>query len=452
MPDSPRSHVELDRPLARRIGSRIRALRLGAGLTQLQLAQPRYTKAYVSALENGLVKPSMAALHFLAGRLGVPVTQLLDGPDATWARLQADVALASGDWLSAADRYAALLPDASGAARAEILSGSAEALCRLERADEAVTAATEAVDLFEAAHRPPDAAMARYWQAFALYLLEQGDQAERLVVLVLDEVEHGLKVEPDLPARCLIALAMIASRDEEPERALAFLEQARARLDGLDDRRRATYLFSLAISYRELGDVEGAIRSATQSLAFFRAASVEREAAALENELALAFLALGRTDRAREHAEMAERYCTAADDERLQAHVTETRAQIALADGDVDDAVRLAREALRYAVESNNHKAQVSAGLSLARAVRSLGETGEASRILEDAAAIAREHGRRAQLQAVLADWAEVLAELGDLPRAFAVSQEALRTGRHERPAMVIARAPERSPRKRSSR
>ena len=39
-----------DRDLARQIGSRIRAHRSAAGLTQRELAQPRYTKAYISAL------------------------------------------------------------------------------------------------------------------------------------------------------------------------------------------------------------------------------------------------------------------------------------------------------------------------------------------------------------------------------------------------------------------
>lgn len=425
----------MDRPLARRIGGRIRALRLGAGLTQQQLAQPRYTKAYISALENGLVKPSMAALHFIADRLGVPITQLLDGRDALWTRIDADLRLASGDWTAAADAYLALLEDAPESARPELRRGLAEAYCRLERADEALEAATAAVDGFAAAGRLADAALARYWQAFALYLLEQGDQAERVLLLVLDEVEHGMSVEPDLPARCLIALSAIASRDGEPERALAYLQQARASLDGLDDRRRATFLYSLAISYRELGDLEGAITAGTQSLALFRTAQVEHEVAGLENELALVFLALGRVDRAREHLDAADRYCTAADDARLRAHVAETRAQIALADGAPDEAARLARESLQLAVDSNNHKAHVSAGLSLGRALRAQGQLDEAARVLEDTAAIAREHGRRAQVQAVLGEWAEILAETGDLTRAFAVSQEALRAGRHVPPS-----------------
>ena len=53
---SPRPATD-DTALAGRLGSRLKQARLSAGLTQQQLAGDRYTKAYVSALENGLVRP-----------------------------------------------------------------------------------------------------------------------------------------------------------------------------------------------------------------------------------------------------------------------------------------------------------------------------------------------------------------------------------------------------------
>jgi transcriptional regulator with XRE-family HTH domain len=77
--------------------SRLRAARLRAGLTQAALADGRYTKAYVSALENGLSRPSVVALDYLAARLGMSPTELLgDGP-TRWPRVEAD-RLAAGDW------------------------------------------------------------------------------------------------------------------------------------------------------------------------------------------------------------------------------------------------------------------------------------------------------------------------------------------------------------------
>jgi DNA-binding XRE family transcriptional regulator len=78
-----RSHVEADRPLARQIGARLRRARLHASLTQAQLAEGRYTKAYVSALENGLVKPSMAACTSSRGASGYRSSTFCP----TWSRL-----------------------------------------------------------------------------------------------------------------------------------------------------------------------------------------------------------------------------------------------------------------------------------------------------------------------------------------------------------------------------
>src|SRR5690349_9605492 len=101
------AHEDLD--LARQVAARLKAARTRAGLTQRELAEPRYTKAYISALENGLIKPSMAALRFLARRLGTVPSAFLADQDTHWQRLDAELRLASGDWHAAADRFQAIL-------------------------------------------------------------------------------------------------------------------------------------------------------------------------------------------------------------------------------------------------------------------------------------------------------------------------------------------------------
>jgi tetratricopeptide (TPR) repeat protein len=418
--------------LARQIGGRLKKARLLASLTQAQLAEGRYTKAYVSALENGLVKPSMAALNFFAGRLAVPVEQLLSDREHAWTRLEADLHLASGDWARATDAFNGLLeanpPDR---VRAGLLLGLAEALSRVGNGIEAVRAASEAATLLTAQGRLREAAWATYWEASGLYEMERSDQAAGLLARLLDEIGAGLEVEPDLPVRILIALAMVASRDDEPERALAYLEQARSRVAELDDRRRAIFLFSLAMSYRELGDFEGAIASGTQSLATFRATEADGEAAAIENELALVYLALGNLERARGYAAEARTYFDGRHDSWQLTHVIETQGQIALAEGSVDEALRLSTESLRIADELGNKKAALDALLLLAKAQRASGDVSGASDTLDRAAALADEHGRRGQLQAVLSEWSDVMAERGDLVQALALSRRAVDAGRH---------------------
>ena len=91
------------------IGERLRNARKRAGLTQQALAGSRYTKAYISALETGVAKPSMAALNYLSERLGLPASAFVSDSDATWTRLQADLLLASGDFEPALEAYGDLL-------------------------------------------------------------------------------------------------------------------------------------------------------------------------------------------------------------------------------------------------------------------------------------------------------------------------------------------------------
>src|SRR5688500_17488277 len=152
-------------------------------LTQRQLAEGRYTAAYISALERGLAKPSMAALTFLSERLGVSIPDLVAEERPAAGRLEADLLLASGKPSEALDRYDALL-DAAGEDRrnrAELLRGRAEALCRLDRGSDAVRPAAEAAELFDRLGASADAAWARYWLAGAHYLADNTAEAQGIL-------------------------------------------------------------------------------------------------------------------------------------------------------------------------------------------------------------------------------------------------------------------------------
>jgi transcriptional regulator with XRE-family HTH domain len=65
------------------LGSRIRELRIRAGLTQAELGLPM-TRSFVSAVEHGRALPSLPALLLIAARLGVPVGELLEKLEWTW--------------------------------------------------------------------------------------------------------------------------------------------------------------------------------------------------------------------------------------------------------------------------------------------------------------------------------------------------------------------------------
>lgn len=419
--------TERDTTLAIRIGERIREARHRAGLTQQQLAGDRYTKAYISALETGIARPSMVALTYLCERLGVPASHFLDEQNPAWSRLQVDMHLAAGDWQDAVDGYRILLDgslDEGG--RAEVLRGLAEAEARLDHGREAISAAAEAARIFGGLGRPTDEALARYWMAFGLYESDNEADARGLLTALLERVRAGLAVEPDFELRVLLALASVESRVGMHNRALSYLEEARGLAADLDDRRRATFLFSLAISYRETGDLEAAIRTGTQSLALYRSAGAVLEGAGIENDLALAYLASGNVERAAEMADQARRQIETAGDDRLLAAVLETEAQIAAKRGDRVAAQDLADRSAALARSTGNRLALTAAVITGARLQREAGNLAAAEAGFAEAAGLARESGSAGRIRDVLREWADLRADAGDHRGAYELSREAL--------------------------
>src|SRR5688500_19568040 len=64
------------------VGPRLKRLRVERGLTQKELAAPRYSHAYVSTIEAGRRVPSRAALEHFGAKLGIEVEELVTGRPA----------------------------------------------------------------------------------------------------------------------------------------------------------------------------------------------------------------------------------------------------------------------------------------------------------------------------------------------------------------------------------
>ena len=408
------------------VGPRLRSARQRAGLTQRQLAGDRYTAAYISALELGLVRPSWAALTYLSARLGLAIHDLVREARPGWDRLSADLLLAAGDWQAAADRYSQLLETASGTDAAVMRSGRAEALCRLGRPRDALADASPAYEALTNAGQPVEAAYAGYWLAYAHHQLDNTDEARALLHQLLAEVRAGLKVQADFKLRLLLALAILESWDGHDDRALALLEEGRALTGEMDDLRRATFLFSLANSYSETGDHEAALRAGTAALPLFEAANAERDSTLLRNTLALTYLQLGNVARARDLAAEARQTSTSRGDRTSLAHVSETDAQIALAVGDHAAVRERVAEALELARETRNTHAESSALLTLARSERQSDSAVEAEATYRQAVEILRTSGPKPRLAEALREWADLLVTQERHAEAVELLQEAL--------------------------
>jgi transcriptional regulator with XRE-family HTH domain len=419
--------------VARRVGDRIRQARVRAGLTQAQVAEGRYTAAYISALERGLAKPSMAALAFLSERLGVPVPDLVAEERPAAARLEADLLLASGKPQDALDRYDALLETAveDRRMRAELLRGRAEALCRLDRPADAVQPAAEAAELFDGLGAPVDAAWARYWLAGAHYLGDNIVEAQSILHALLAADRAGLQVAPDFRFRLLTQLGNTESWDGNPERALTYMEEARSLLGDISLRQRAAFLSGLSLQYRRAGDLERSIRVGHESLALYHAADADREEAVLEANLSMTFLELGSMAKAQSHLRHARTLAERHDDALILSEIAESEARLALASGDEAAADERAHAALVAAETGGSYLVAVGAHRTLGRLAQRRGDSGEADAAFGRAAELLRAHRSRGQLRDLLAEWAELRTAWGDERGANELYAEAL--GRRSR-------------------
>ena len=414
-----------DRPLAKAIGERLRHARLAAGLTQQQLAGDRYTKAYISALENGIAKPSMAALNYLAPRLGKSASEILSDPSRAWARLEADLALASGNWKGALDGYLSLLDETQErTARADLLTGIAEAYARLDRPAEAISPATEAVAIFRSLGRAADIARAEYWLASAQAQQDNLDEARSILRGILDRDRSTPELAPDFRTRVLIAIAYTESHDGEPAKARAYLEEARSLAEELDIRRRGAFLATLAAAYRNAGDLEGAVRTGLQAVALFEAAESDLDSTLVENQLALAYLALGNVEKARTAARRAR--AKVGNDQRLTSALIDTEAGIELAAGKFDRALELADEAIALAEQSGHPKVVVDALITRGRTLSAMGRYDEAAAAFQRGHDLAETTVAPSRRRLILSAWADALAALGRHDEAFALARRAL--------------------------
>jgi transcriptional regulator with XRE-family HTH domain len=420
-----------DRPLAASIGARLRAARKRAGLTQQALAGERYTKAYISALETGVAKPSMAALNYLSGRLGMPASAFISDTETAWTRLEADLRLAQGDFAAAAEAYGDLLAaEPNRTERASLLAGYAEALCRLDKGADAIKPASEALAIYDDLDRSAERMNAQYWLAAGHHQSDNEEEARSLLRSLLDTIRASDTPDPMVHVRVLIALGVVEMGAGRSEAAIAYLREADGMSSELDTRRRATFLQVIATGYRRAGDHEAAIRAATESLTLFRSAEARIESAGIANHLALAYLESGSRARAAEMGRVGRDAAVQAGDDRLLAHIADTQARIELAAGDHAAATTLADEAIELSRRTQNRPALLDAMVTKARVLLESGDAAAATALLAEAADTVRAEGPAGRRKDVLTAWAEALARAGDHARAYEIMREAAQPAR----------------------
>ncbi len=418
------------------VGARIRSLRLAAGLSQAGLAGGQVDASYVSLLETGRRTPTPQVLAHLAGRLGVPVDELVGDPTAG---LTSTLVLAES---------------ATGLGR------PADAVALLEP-----LAARFVADRFAADH-----VLFRAGEAYAAALEGSGRLEGAIVVL------EQLRAAADLaPARLpllpvVIALTRCYRDAGDVGRAIDVGEQALERLEGYqlgDVEGYAALVSTVAGAHHERGDLVRAqqLLDDLVTRADVEGSSADRGAAYWN--AALLAVDRGRAGEGLRLVEQATALLSDATDQRWRARIQVTRSWVLLAQdppaaAEARDVLRRALPAIRQhagsatvcSAETNLARCELLLGrpevarrharsalrdlepasrLERARALAALGaasialgETAAGVESLEAAADLLA--GAQAPLQAA-AVWrmlVEVYRDLGDPQRALDAADRAL--------------------------
>jgi tetratricopeptide (TPR) repeat protein len=415
-------------PALRQLGQRLREARVAAGLSQGQLGAPYYTRAHISAIELGKIRPAMKSLEHMAVKLGKPVSYFIEDAEAERSRrtLQFDVdrvsALASRITADECIREAdALLErDAlSTGQRCRLHLARARALNLAERPAEALRELTISQRLVAQLSDGVLALAIDYELAAATRGTGDSRRARELFLGLLRTLEKGNDRDRLLRVRVLQALGAVCVDLGEPQAAAGYLTSA---LEWAQDIGDLSSLFAiyyaLAVSHRSQGDMEAATTYLQRALATSEVAKDIAATAIVHNMLAVIAADAGRLRAAYEHADRAIDLGRMAGPIVYVAHYLNTKAECAAKVGDWATAERVARESFELAMAQGSQDAVAAARVALSQVLDQRGERDAATAELHEALGIYKKLAAKSELAYVLMRLSRRAKAQGDLALA----------------------------------
>jgi transcriptional regulator with XRE-family HTH domain len=445
------------------LGARLRAARKARGMTQDQVAQPEFTKSYVSAVERGTARPSLKALKLMAQRLDLPLNELLalpvetSAPDLPALATEVDQALNESAVLlyqqqaaTVLDRLAALeaaqqetLPQLvwTFTYRLHLLRGKAY-LCQ-RQASSAREAAQTALALADE-HGAPEATVV------ARDLLGQSFQLEGAIRAALEQHEQCLRAihtgevhDPHLRLRIYEHLIAEYQTLHQPDQVEAILREAQDLLNARAILPGLAALYAAGAQATEEGNPEQARRYITQALSTSAIAETFNSGATLQITRA------GHLIDQRQYAEaeallvQAGRRLAVIGHAYLPLQLAAQQTRLEIARGNLDRAAALAQAGIAAGEQTLSD--QATADPALQTAVRAV-----VIRLLQLAGTLAEQRGRSQEADRffeqaiglldagvgplgaeVEANYAELLLARGDHVGATRHYQAATRYARH---------------------
>ncbi|TMB77755.1 MAG: tetratricopeptide repeat protein [Chloroflexi bacterium] len=414
------------------VGARIRSLRTAKGLTQAQLADPLYTKAYISMLESGRTRASMKALEHIAGVLGVNPSDLLGGA-STPATPQLDLVearrlLEVGDGNAAVPLLEKLeegLNASDQLVRLRYLAAAYNMVGQPKQAFPIIERAQRMADLLENAEESIRLKAVLAAAHARMYDYTESTRLLREVVVACDE---GVVKDKTFHFRRLVDLALALTSQRQGKQALTIYERAIELSESFGDRNLIAILYAgIAKAYQNEGDLEGAIQYNLKSLQAYEELGLLDQVACTLDNAAMLYAEYGNRERANDCLRRAAALAQQTKRDGTLASIRATEAEI-LAKTDPARGLDAAQEALRFARKVGQPDAEVRA-LVLIGELRMASSAAAAKRLFQEASQLAEE--RVPHLLRVIFDrWSRAAEARGDSDEALRLARRALETVR----------------------
>lgn len=414
------------------VGARIRSLRTAKGLTQAQLAEPQYTKAYISMLESGRTRASMKALEHIAGVLGVTPADLLGGaPSPATPQYTLLEARRLAEQGHAKDAIALLEQLEEGLTpQDQLIRLRYLAICynTIQEPKQAFPLIERAQRMAELLGDPEEQIRVRAVLASAYSRTYAYEDAARILRECIQACEDGSINDPAFHFRRLVDLAIVLSNQRQSKQALATYERALAISEQFNDRPSLALLYAgMAKAHHDSGDVEAAIVYNQKSLQIFEELGlIDQVACALDNAAAL-YVEYGNVSRARESLARAAKLAEEAKRETTAASIKASEAEV-LAKAEPDAALEAAQEALKFARRVDQVDAQIRM-LVLVGELRMKANGVTARRSFQEARQLAEERAPH-MLRLIFDRWSRAAEATGDSDEALRLARRALDTVR----------------------